>query len=92
MRHVALVAALAILPIAAACKKTADGEYQIKTPKITVAPDSHTVKLPEVKAPALPTVERGSRTDTTITKVPTISVKTPAERARDSAAAAKRKP
>lgn len=72
MRKASLIAAVAILSIAGACKKTGEGEYQVKTPDIDVSADSATVKTP--------TVETGTRTDTVITKVPTVDVKTPGER------------
>ncbi len=53
-----LGAALLALPLGA-CKKTGDGEYQVKTP--TVGVDSHTVTTP--------TVEMGTKTDTINTPV-----------------------
>ena len=81
MRKASLVAAAAILMVAGACKKTGEGEYQVKTPDVDVSADSHTVQTP--------TVEAGTRTDTLITKTPTVDVKTPAERRADSAAARK---
>ena len=72
MRKASLVAAVAILTIAGACKKTGEGEYEVKTPDVNVSTDTHTVQTP--------TVETGTRTDTLITKTPTVDVKTPAER------------
>ena len=77
MRKASLVAAVAILTIAGACKKTGEGEYQVKTPDVQVSTDTHTVQTP--------TVETGTRTDTVITKTPTVDVKTPAERQQGTA-------
>ena len=79
MRKASLVAAVAIISIAGACKKTGEGEYQVKTPDVDVSTDTSTVQTP--------TVETGTRKDTVITTVPTVDVKTPAERRADSAAA-----
>lgn len=81
MRKASLVAAVAIISIAGACKKTGEGEYQVKTPDVDVSTDTSTVQTP--------TVETGTRKDTVITTVPTVDVKTPAERRADSAAARK---
>lgn len=72
MRKASLVAALAIVSIAGACKKTGEGEYQVKTPDVQVSTDTHTVQTP--------TVETGTRKDTVITTTPTVEIKTPAER------------
>ena len=47
MRKSLLVAALLVLPIAA-CKKTGENEYQVKTPDVNVSTDSHTVRTPDV--------------------------------------------
>jgi hypothetical protein len=30
------------------CKKTGEGEYQVKTPDVTVGTDTHTVRTPSV--------------------------------------------
>jgi len=58
MRNVLLGAVLLALPLAA-CKKTGDNEYQIKTP--TIGTDTHTVTTPSVDV--------GTRTDTINTPV-----------------------
>jgi len=84
MRKASLVAAIAILTVAGACKKTGEGEYQVKTPDVDVSADTHTVQTP--------TVEAGTRTDTLITKTPTVDVKTPAERQKEATATPTRKP
>jgi hypothetical protein len=72
MRKASLVAAVAILSIATACKKTGEGEYQVQTPDVNVSADTHTVQTP--------TVETGTKKDTVVVTTPTVDVKTPAER------------
>ena len=59
MRRIALVVSLAGMSSLAACKKTGDGEYQVKTPDVHVSTDSTTIKTPTV----------GTRTDTINTPV-----------------------
>ena len=81
MRKASLIAAVAIISIAGACKKTGEGEYQVKTPDVDVSADSTTVQTP--------TVEAGTKKDTVVVTTPTVDVKTPAERRADSAAARK---
>ena len=79
MRKASLIAALAIISVAGACKKTGEGEYQVKTPDVEVSADTHTVQTP--------TVETGTRKDTVITTTPTVDVKTPAERQKEQGTA-----
>ena len=55
MRKALLGVALLVLPIAA-CKKTGENEYQVKTPDVNVSTDSHTVRTPDVDV--------GTKTDT----------------------------
>ena len=81
MRKASLVAAVAIISIAGACKKTGEGEYQVKTPDVDVSADSTTVQTP--------TIDAGTKKDTVVVTTPTVDVKTPAERRADSAAARK---
>ena len=81
MRKASLVAAVAIISIAGACKKTGEGEYQVKTPDVDVSTDTSTVQTP--------TVEAGTKKDTMVVTTPTVDVKTPAERRADSAKARK---
>lgn len=76
MRKASLVAAVAILSIASACKKTGEGEYQVKTPDVDVSADTHTVQTPSVDV--------GTRKDTAIVTTPTVDVKTPAERQKEA--------
>ena len=77
MRKASLVAALAIVTFAGACKKTGEGEYQVQTPDVDVSADTNTVKTPSVEA--------GTTQDTMIVNRPTVDVKTPAEREREAA-------
>jgi hypothetical protein len=64
MRKTLLGVALLVLPLAA-CKKTGENEYQVKTPDVNVSTDSHTVRTPDVDV--------GSKVDTL--NVPTIGTK-----------------
>ena len=64
MRKALLGVALLVLPIAA-CKKTGENEYQVKTPDVNVSTDSHTVRTPDVDV--------GSKTDTL--NVPVVGTK-----------------
>ena len=54
----------------AACKKTGEGQYQVKTPHVDVSTDTHTVQMPSVDV----------KKETVTTIVPKVTVKTPAER------------
>lgn len=51
-----IVLAAAVATALIGCKKTADGEYQLQTPHVTLSTDTHTVKTPEVSV--------GTRKDT----------------------------
>jgi len=64
MRKALLGVALLVLPVAA-CKKTGENEYQVKTPDVNVSTDSHTVRTPDVDV--------GSKVDTL--NVPTVGTK-----------------
>ena len=64
MRKTLLGVALLVLPVAA-CKKTGENEYQVKTPEVNVSTDSHTVRTPDVDV--------GSKTDTL--NVPVVGTK-----------------
>ena len=74
MRKIAVVMALAAVTTLAACKKTGEGEFQVKTPDVDVKADSTTIQTPSVDV--------NTRPETTIVKVPDVDVKTPAERKR----------
>ena len=78
MRKLVAVLALAAVSTLGACKKTGEGEYQVKTPDVDVKTDTHTVETPSVDA--------GMKKDTLIVDRPTVDVKTPNERKADSAA------
>ena len=52
---------VALLVSIAACKKTGENEYQVKTPDVNVSTDSHTVRTPDVDV--------GTKTDTITTPV-----------------------
>ena len=64
MRKTLLGVALLVLPVAA-CKKTGENEYQVKTPEVNVTTDSHTVRTPDVDV--------GTKTDTL--NVPVVGTK-----------------
>jgi hypothetical protein len=64
MRKTLLGVALLVLPLAA-CKKTGENEYQVKTPDVNVSTDSHTVRTPDVDV--------GSKVDTL--NVPVVGTK-----------------
>jgi hypothetical protein len=64
MRKTLLGVALLVLPLAA-CKKTGENEYQVKTPDVNVSTDSHTVRTPDVDV--------GTKTDTL--NVPVVGTK-----------------
>jgi hypothetical protein len=74
VRKLAVVMAFAAVSTLAACKKTGEGEYQVKTPDVDVKADTTTVQTPSVDV--------NTRPETTIVKVPDVDVKTPAERKR----------
>jgi len=92
MRKTLLGVALLVLPLAA-CKKTGDNEYQVKTPDVNVTTDSHTVRTPDVdvgtKTDTISTPVVGTKKDTIVidkpvagtkkteVKVPTVKVTKP---------------
>ena len=87
-----LIAATLVVSVAA-CKKTGEGEYQVKTPDVNVSTDTHTVHTPSVdvgaKTDTINTPVVGTKKDTIIVdkpvvgtkktevKVPTVDVKKP---------------
>ena len=77
MRKLVAVLALAAVSTLGACKKTGEGEYQVKTPDVDVKTDTHTVQTPSVDV--------GTKKDTLVVDRPTVDVKTPGERKADSA-------
>jgi hypothetical protein len=92
MRKALLGVALLVLPIAA-CKKTGENEYQVKTPDVNVSTDTHTVRTPDVdvgtKKDTISTPVVGTKKDTIVidkpvagtkkteVKVPTVKVTKP---------------
>ena len=78
MRKSLLVAALLVLPIAA-CKKTGENEYQVKTPDVNVSTDSHTVRTPDVdvgtKTDTINTPVVGTQKETLIVNKPVVGTK-----------------
>ena len=57
-----------------ACKKTGEGEYQVKTPDIDIKPDSATLRLPEVKGGD---IDVKSKPETLIINKPSVKVTPP---------------
>ncbi|HKH92739.1 MAG TPA: hypothetical protein VKA54_13115 [Gemmatimonadaceae bacterium] len=78
MRKSLLVAALLVLPIAA-CKKTGENEYQVKTPDVNVSSDSHTVRTPDIdvgaKTDTINTPVVGTQKETLIVNKPVVGTK-----------------
>ena len=81
MRKTLLGVALLVLPVAA-CKKTGENEYQVKTPEVNVSTDSHTVRTPDVdvgtKTDTISTPVVGTKKDTIVIDKPVVGTK-PAE-------------
>lgn len=48
MRRITLAAILVAASSLAACKKTGEGEYQVKTPDVDVSTDTTTIRTPDV--------------------------------------------
>jgi hypothetical protein len=78
MRKSLLGVALLVLPLAA-CKKTGENEYQVKTPDVNVSTDSHTVKTPDVdvgtKQTTINTPVVGTQPETVIVQKPVVGTK-----------------
>jgi hypothetical protein len=78
MRKALLGVALLVLPVAA-CKKTGENEYQVKTPEVNVSSDSHTVRTPDVdvgaKVDTISTPVVGTKKDTVIIDKPVVGTK-----------------
>ena len=83
MRKALLGVALLVLPIAA-CKKTGENEYQVKTPDVNVSTDSHTVRTPDVdvgtKTDTISTPVVGAKKDTIVVDKPVVGTKRSAAR------------
>jgi len=78
MRKALLGVALLVLPVAA-CKKTGENEYQVKTPDVNVSTDSHTVRTPDVdvgtKTDTINTPVVGTQKETLIVNKPVVGTK-----------------
>jgi hypothetical protein len=78
MRKTLLGVALLVLPVAA-CKKTGENEYQVKTPEVNVTTDSHTVRTPDVdvgtKTDTLNVPVVGTKKDTVVIDKPVVGTK-----------------
>lgn len=73
-----VVAALAAVALLAACKKTGENEYQVKTPDVDVSTDSTTIRTPDVDivkdTTKIVTPEVQVKTDTHKVVVPKVKV------------------
>ncbi len=78
MRKTLLGAALLVLPLAA-CKKTGDNEYQVKTPDVNVSTDTHTITTPSVdvgtRKDTISTPVVGTKPETLIVQKPVVGTK-----------------
>jgi hypothetical protein len=78
MRKTLFSVALLVLPLAA-CKKTGENEYQVKTPEVNVSTDSHTVRTPSVdvgtKTDTLNVPVVGTKKDTIVIDKPVVGTK-----------------
>ncbi|MEO8561066.1 MAG: hypothetical protein ABI601_03260 [bacterium] len=78
MRKTLLGAALLVLPLAA-CKKTGDNQYQVKTPDVNITTDSHTVTTPSVdvgtRKDTISTPVVGTKPETLIVQKPVVGTK-----------------
>ena len=77
MRKIAFAASMAAALTLAACQKTGEGEYKVKTPDVdvNVSADTATVRTPSVDV--------GTKQDTVVVKTPTVDVKSPDERKKN---------
>ena len=78
MRKTLFGVALLVLPLAA-CKKTGENEYQVKTPDVNVSTDTHTVRTPDVdvgtKTDTLNVPVVGTKKDTIVIDKPVVGTK-----------------
>ena len=79
MRKLAIVLTLAAATTLGACKKTGEGEFQVKTPDVDVSTDTTTIKTPSVdvgsKIDTINTPVVGTTKDTLIVDRPTVGTK-----------------
>ena len=78
MRKLLLGAAMIALPLAA-CTKTGENEFQVKTPDVDVSADSTTIRTPDVdigsKTQTINTPVVGTQKDTIIVDKPVVGTK-----------------
>lgn len=81
MRKIAFAAALAAITTLSACKKTGEGEYQVKTPDVDVSSDTTTIRTPDVDVvkdtAAVVTPDIDVKKDTSAVVVPKVKVNKP---------------
>ncbi len=70
---------VAVLVSLAACSKTGENEYQVKTPDVNVSTDTHTVRTPDVdvgtKTDTLNVPVVGTKKDTIVIDKPVVGTK-----------------
>jgi uncharacterized lipoprotein len=70
---------VAVLVSIAACSKTGENEYQVKTPDVNVSTDTHTVRTPDVdvgtKTDTLNVPVVGTQKETLIVNKPVVGTK-----------------
>ena len=78
MRKTLLGVAVLVLSLAA-CKKTGENEYQVKTPDVNISADTHTVRTPSVdvgtKTDTLNVPVVGTKKDTIVIDKPVVGTK-----------------
>ena len=79
------VLALTAVTTLGACKKTGEGEYQVKGPDVDKKGDTISIGT-DTATVTTPSVDAGMKKDTLVVDRPTVDVKTPGERKADSAA------
>ena len=81
MRKTFFIVTLAALSSVAACKKTGENEFQVKTPDVDVSTDSTTIKTPDVDivkdTASIVTPDIDIKKDTSKVVVPKVQVKKP---------------
>ena len=85
MSKLLMVLAFAAISAVGACKKTGEGEYQVKGPDVDKKGDTITIGT-DTATVTTPSVDAGMKKDTLVVDRPTVDVKTPGERKADSAA------
>ena len=74
-----LIAGLALAAATAACKKTGENEYQVKTPDVDVSTDTSTIRTPDVdvgsKIDTINTPVVGTQKETLVVNKPVVGTK-----------------